>query len=467
VDGEGFVQTLFGEVVGALAHSFGKDNAGSATPQGAVRRLVVMRLDESTKDLVHVFEGGDLAQEVEAALAQRAPEALHLAASGRVVGRGMKQRDAQALARQAQRLAAIGGAVIEVERVGRAMAAQRAYEEAEHVDLALAVVRFEGDDKARVVIEERVDAQRFGDAANHYVGAMADVSMPKRPRALGLPAQARAVGHARAERYAIEALLDEEAAHRGLGDGALVEASIGDERAQDERYRCIGMLPADIAQQRALCFRERLRAAFVTASLGTQRRQPTCFVLVEPALEAGDGVAARVIEPGRPVATLAERAQLVGELAVVEVAARQRTDDLAAKQRDGFAVIGGDEWVGFPINGHGGSFRHRRVVGKRGAPVHEKPFPRPRSPLADPTWWVEIDRGSRRDAHQGICTAPKKARSASAPVCSDGGACAPIAIAARPATSRRACPAGIAGTAANRSRDATASIQRDSVTQRR
>lgn len=59
-----------------------------------------------------------------------------------------------------KRVTAVGAAVVEEERVGLAVAAQRADEEAEHVDLSLSVVRFEGDDVPRGVVHQRVNAQR-------------------------------------------------------------------------------------------------------------------------------------------------------------------------------------------------------------------------------------------------------------------------------------------------------------------
>ncbi len=81
-------------------------------------------------------------------MAQRAPEPLHLAARRRVAWARVDQRDAEPLAREAQRFAAVRRAIVEVQRVGRALTAQRTEEDAEHVVLSLAVMRFERDDEA-------------------------------------------------------------------------------------------------------------------------------------------------------------------------------------------------------------------------------------------------------------------------------------------------------------------------------
>ena len=102
--------------------------------------------------------------------------------------------------REPQHVAAVRRAVVEVERVGRAVAAQRAEEEVEHVVLALGVVRLERDDVARGIVEQRVDAQRLGRLADAQRRAVADVAVPERAGVLGLPAQPRVAARARAAR---------------------------------------------------------------------------------------------------------------------------------------------------------------------------------------------------------------------------------------------------------------------------
>ena len=64
-------------------------------------------------------------------------------------------------------------------------------QEREHVDLALGVVGLERDDVAAGVVEERVDAQRDRAARRSQRRAVADVAVPERVDAVGLPAQAR------------------------------------------------------------------------------------------------------------------------------------------------------------------------------------------------------------------------------------------------------------------------------------
>ena len=103
----------------------------------------------------------------------------------------MHEGDAEAGARGGERVAAVGAAVVEEERVRFSVAAQGADEEAEHVDFALGVVGLEGDDVPRGVVHQRVDAQRPRLAVDGEGDAVADVAVPQRHRLVGLPAQAR------------------------------------------------------------------------------------------------------------------------------------------------------------------------------------------------------------------------------------------------------------------------------------
>jgi hypothetical protein len=201
---------------------------------------------------LHVVQRGQRAEEVEALGAERAPEALHLAARGRVAGARVEQRDAEALAGDAQDLAAVGGAIVEVERVGGTVATERGDEEAEHVDLALLVVRLERDDEARGVVEERVDAERLPLAVDEQRRPVADVALPERTRALGLPAQSGLPARAALHGRAVEALLAVEAPHGRVRDGVLAEAAVEDERPHDHRHRRSRVLAADVEEVRAL-----------------------------------------------------------------------------------------------------------------------------------------------------------------------------------------------------------------------
>ena len=179
-----------------------------------MRRLVVVRGDEGPEGRVDVGEAGDGAEVIEAARAQRAPEALHLAARPRVVGLGVHERDAEAGAAEPQQLAAVGRAVVEVEDAGCAVAAQRPDEEAEHVGLQFGVVGFDGNDAARRVVEQCMDAQRLVVTPDEERGPVAHIAVPERHGPLGLPRQAGVRARAVAQRDTVEAVLDVEPAHR-------------------------------------------------------------------------------------------------------------------------------------------------------------------------------------------------------------------------------------------------------------
>jgi len=138
--------------------------------------------------------------------------------------------------------------------------AQRAQEDAEHVVLALAVVRLERDDVARRVVEQRVNAQRLGGLPDAQRRTVADVAVPQRARILGLPAQTRvAVGpHAPSQlRLAIQPL------HRRRRDGVFSEPPIRDERAHDQRHRRRRVLATDVEQELPLLGRQLAGAASI------------------------------------------------------------------------------------------------------------------------------------------------------------------------------------------------------------
>jgi len=117
-------------------------------------------------------------------------KAFHFPRAGRVVRPRVDQRDAESLAAQAQRFAAVGAPVIKVNGVGGAVATQRGQEQVEHVSLALSVECLERDHEARRVVEHRVDAERPGRLADPQGRAMAHVAVPQRAGVIGLPAQA-------------------------------------------------------------------------------------------------------------------------------------------------------------------------------------------------------------------------------------------------------------------------------------
>ena len=164
-------------VDGAAARAGPRLGRGLAE-EAAVRCAVVVLVEERREAHPHVVQRGHAAEVVEAAGAQRAPESLHLAARRCVVGSGVDQRDAEALAAQPQRHAAVGAAVVEIDPVGGAVAAQRGQQQVEHVDLALGVVGLERDHVARGVVEHRVDAQRLRRRPDAQRRSMTHVAVP-------------------------------------------------------------------------------------------------------------------------------------------------------------------------------------------------------------------------------------------------------------------------------------------------
>src|SRR5690606_9206875 len=103
----------------------GEDVAWRLAHEATVRRTVVVLVEPGEDPDVEVVQRAEVFAEDEALLAERAPEALHLAACGRVVRLCMYERGAEARAREAERLAAVRRAVVEVERVGCAESAKR------------------------------------------------------------------------------------------------------------------------------------------------------------------------------------------------------------------------------------------------------------------------------------------------------------------------------------------------------
>ena len=178
----------------------------------------------------------------------------------------MTQRDAEATAAHAEDVAAIGGAVVEVEAVGRTVPSNRANDEIEHVLLAFLVAGFDGDDVARCVVEHRVDAHGPLLAVDDDGGGVADVAVPQRAGPLGLPAQTRLGRAAVTHRDSIEAQLAVEALNARCGDGPGVETAVADEGAQDQRHRRRRELAPDVDEQRALLSRELSASATVAAT---------------------------------------------------------------------------------------------------------------------------------------------------------------------------------------------------------
>ena len=143
-----------------------------------VGRLVVVLIDEGPQADVEIVQGAQLADKVQASLPERPPEALHFSARGGVIGTGVKQGDSQSLAADAEHIAAVGGAVVQIQRIGSAVATQRRHHQIEHVLFLLGGVGPDGHDIARSVVQQGVDAHGLGDAAAVQDRAVTDIGVP-------------------------------------------------------------------------------------------------------------------------------------------------------------------------------------------------------------------------------------------------------------------------------------------------
>jgi hypothetical protein len=343
VNGKRVAEFLFVEAVGARRDG-AEGHFGRFPHQPAVRSAVVVLVEESVEADVEIVERGERAAEVQAALAERAPEALHFSARGGVVGLGVHQGGADAGARQGEGAPAVGGPVIQVESIGRGMFAHSAHEQAEHVDLALLVHGLEDDDVAGGVVHEGVDAHGFLFATGgDQVRAVADIAVPEGAGALGLPAQALLGVRPLPQGASIEAARAEQAAHSRGGDGVLVDAPLEYERVDDELGRSALVFATDVAYQLLLLGGERPGGPSVRARLGAQRREPPFSVQPVPTLERRHGEGARRAGAGWPEPLLAEGLEAGAELAARQVEARERADDLAAEQGNLLGVILGGE----------------------------------------------------------------------------------------------------------------------------
>src|SRR5688572_1518671 len=114
------------------------------------------------------------------------------------------------------------------------------------------------------------------------------------------------------------------------------------------------MLAADVEEKRALLRAQLPTAPAIGARPRRQRRQPAMPIGVVPPLEGRHRVPAGELGAWWAERGLGQRAQLGAQRAVVELAARERADDLAAKQRDSLGVVLGREWI---LGRHGGPFR--------------------------------------------------------------------------------------------------------------
>ncbi len=276
---------------------------------------MVVLVEEGAEAHVEVVERAEGACEVEAALAEGAPEALHFPSRRRVVGLGVQEGRPHAGASEGERVAAVGGPVVEVNSVGGAMFAHGTHEQAEHVDLSLLVHGLERDDVPRGVVEHAVNAHGLFLAADQELSPMADVAVPERAGMRSLPSETLLAVDAISQRALIETAGGKEAAQRGGGEDVGVQASIGDERIEDPLGRGARPLAANVAEEILLLGGEGPRGPPIGAWLGPQGGKSPLPVQAVPALERRHGEGARRGRPRRPEALLTEGLEFFGKCA--------------------------------------------------------------------------------------------------------------------------------------------------------
>ncbi len=268
VHGECVAEFGFIEVVGPCGG--GEDRLRRLAHKRSVRGAMVVLVEEGAEAHVEVVERAEGACEVEAALAEGAPEALHFPSRRRVVGLGVQEGRPHAGASEGERVAAVGGPVVEVNSVGGAMFAHGTHEQAEHVDLSLLVHGLERDDVPRGVVEHAVNAHGLFLAADQELSPMADVAVPERAGMRSLPSETLLAVDAISQRALIETAGGKEAAQRGGGEDVGVQASIGDERIEDPLGRGARPLAANVAEEILLLGGEGPRGPPIGAWLGPQ-----------------------------------------------------------------------------------------------------------------------------------------------------------------------------------------------------
>ena len=317
-----------------------------------------MPIEPGEQTDLHVVQRARDAEVVEALLAERAPEALHLAARLRVVRLGVHEPDTKATTRDTQRVADVGRAVVEIERLGRAVETKGLDAQSQHLGLALGGASLEWDHVPAVVIENRVDAKRHAHAVHAQRRAVADVSVPNLIGRGGLPPKAHPC--ATHTTRALETVLAVETTQRRHADATGLEAAIDGEGAVDERDTRGRVLVTDREEQHALFVGESACVARVAAALRTKRVEAATTVRVVPALQRRHGVGARARTVGWTYVLVGECAQLGRHVAVIEHAAtQQRAEHLRAKQRH---LLG--DVFGFQLIGHRSSFRERNDDGR-------------------------------------------------------------------------------------------------------
>ncbi len=118
-----------------------------------MRGHVVVAVEPGEQTDLHVVEGAELTDVIQALLAQSAPESLHLAAGPGVMRFGVEEADAEPAAERGQCIADIGGPVVSVQSVGAAMEAKSFDREQEHLAFSLRGAGLNRNDIPAVVVE--------------------------------------------------------------------------------------------------------------------------------------------------------------------------------------------------------------------------------------------------------------------------------------------------------------------------
>ena len=276
---------------------------------------------------------------------------------------------------------AVRRTVVQVERVGLSVAAQRPDEQAQHVDFPLMVVRLEGEDVAGRVVHQRVDAQRENAAVDAQRRAVADIAMDERHRPGRLPAEPSLRAAPVTQRNPVQPRLDVEAPQRRGREDVLVHASGGDEGPEDEDGGGARMLAADLEEELLELGSERLRAAGVLAFSGGEPVEAAPPVPVEPALQRRDREAARRLRAGWAEALFGQLLECGTELTAVHLCLRECADEAVAEHRHGLLACLRGECV------------HRVSLRVKGAPM---PAPAPRRDGL--LGWIELRERSPRMA---------------------------------------------------------------------
>ena len=184
-----------------------------------------------------------------------------------------------------------------------------------------------------------MDPDRHAPAIDHDGGAVTDVGVPESAGSLGLPTEPDFAACLIAHGDTVQAPLLIEAAHAARRDGIRLEPALRHEGAQDDGHRCGGVLLANVEQKLPLLLSELLTAPSVAARSRLQGVEATGLVGVMPPLERGERVGLAKLGSWRAKPLFAELEQGVRELAAIELAACQCSDDFAAKQRHRLGVV--------------------------------------------------------------------------------------------------------------------------------